>query len=1485
MHLGQNLKRAWLLSLGFHYICKNGVFMKKQMLTFLFSIWTAVFFLQPVSAKEFSRKTDYYTRFKRISTNEGLSSNMVLSILQDKQGVMWFGTMNGLTRYDGNTFVHYKNQTNNETSLSDNRITSLAEDTCGNIWIGTQNGLNCYNRQNNNFIQYYAKADDVRSLRSNWVKSLYADKDGYLWIETDGGFLSRIHIESGEWKHTSHAVSSKEGDYYFHPIYEDRHRNLWIGGRNIAPTYYKGKDMDQIGHILRNPDITYNEGRCYVETEDGDFLLGNYPNELAQYDPLTNKMEIVATLDLSPVAALRDKKGFIWLGGDPGLICMDMKQKVITHFKYNPSDVHSLISNKVYCLYKDRDECIWVGTDQGVCLYSEKLNAIRHYRRIEGVGYPMISNSVTALMQDNDGLIWVGTAEHGVDTMSLEHENFGNLTYSLLRHDIGQSVFDREKEVLRQYFRHRFIRGDGKIGEGILDNYSVFRAASLQFANVNENKVSSLYTDKEGIVYVGLWSHVGFNRYDKKEKTFKRYALWSKEPDRFYPRVFEGNPFGANWYAGFLEDDRSNFWCATWEAFGLNLFNRQTGQFEPKHYIPGDKPRNTYLKLSFDPVRQRMIMGGVFYYGYYDLKSASFLRYDSHIPDKYPNKDILEGYYRYCRVKQTDGMPPEYVLESYLLQSDVVWLGNVYSIVKHRLDTDTFETIHVNSGSWNIRFAESNDPQYIWVGTDSILRRINKENNQLETLVVPDNTTITSLYEDGTGQLWIGTEKSLHFWDIKAQKLLRDQVVPERIGPITGDKEEGVVYVTFSSGLSVWKNGEETDRFTFSDDLPGTSVTTLYLNRDKDVCVGTNGGLAIINPRSRTVLKYVHNPDDQYTIIDNMIQSVSEDDERNLWVATGKGLCMLKRGEIRFTDLSMPDDRTITSRLTSCIIQDKTGKIWIGTTENGISVLDPESDRMKHYIHQTWNKTSVSDNYIYCINEGPTAGLWVGTRRGLDKYLPERECFERIAELSGLQVMHIEEDCSGYVWASTNEGLFCLEPSGKLICRISDFPGITRWELGDAGCKLQNGELMFAGNDGFYKFNPVDLVADEKPKPILLSHFSIADSIRYYDLSDIEEVNLAYNENSFSIQFTASDYVFTDFLKYRYKLDGFDEHWNYAEAPILTARYMNIPFGKYIFVVEASDSFGKWTNIRQELPIYIQTPWYYSWWFILMMILLGTGGLYFFIRFREEKLQVEKEKLERLVAERTVELEETNEKLSRSEKELRAMNESKNKFFSIISHDLRNPLNALNITTQSLYEQYDGLGEEDKRNIIRIIYETTGQTHILLENLLLWVVSQMNMLKPSFRQITLSSLLDENIELLRLQAQKKGVSIINQIPEDLLVWVDKDMLSTVFRNLLSNAIHFSYQETEVTVSVSEINGKVEVTVTDKGIGMSEEDQEKLFRLDTKIRTRGTANEQGTGLGLIITREFVHLLGGEIRVESVINQGTTFFFTLNKKIRR
>lgn len=1453
----------------------------QRVLSFLLLLIAIDGFSQDAVREKFIFRQDCYTTFKNFSVNDGLSSNLILDIIQDKYGIMWFATGNGLTRYDGHEFAVYRNQEGVDHSISGSFVTSLAEDSYGNLWVGTRDGLNRYDRELNRFTRYVVDRNSRNSIRNNYIKALYADSIGCLWVETGGGFLSKLDVKSETWAHQHSVATDVEGDYYYHHIFEDSKGDLWVCGRGKSLKKIPAKNIDAVQPMQ-------SSASCCVETLDGGLYFGTYNLVFERYSSKADSCITVGSNGVAATSAVCDRHNVLWFGGKGGLALVDLSRKKITQLRHSSLNPQSLASEEVFCLYKDRNDCIWVGTDKGVSLYSENLNAFKHYRQVNRLDGGMTANAVTALMQDNDGLVWVGTAESGVDTFSLEYEKFGNLSYNLLDKRIDRQTFDRENLVLRQYFRHNAIYTKHKslTEDDIFGSYRQFQQAPILFASINENRVSALYQDKEGKVYIGLWTHLGFNVYDKEKKEFKRYALWGVPTSVPFPYTFS-NPFGANWYTDFLEDSNGTLWCTTWESTGLNIFDRKKGAFLPKHYVPANRIQKRQLfRYAYDSTRHRMILALGGYYGYYDFRTQSFTRYSQRLPAHYPNKDLLEQYFVYSNVKLAD-FPLETVCLDLLFQDDVVWLASSRFLIKHTLADGKFKVLaREDNDAINVLLAKSHTHQYIWVGRNSQVKQASTATGEAKVVATLANEAITALHEDSSGTLWIGTANGIYFYDPEKDELAESKLGLTNITSIAEDEQNRNVYVGCSAGLAKLKHKKIAEWYAFSypepRGIPGGSILSIYVGSSGTIWICTDDGLAKLNSKTKEIVVFHNNPNEQYSLPDNSVLYVCEDGGRNLWVSTAKGACLLEHESAKFIDLTVPNDKTLASRLQHCLLQDSYGNLWIGSTQEGISVLNLKTERFKHYSYQSWNDSSLSDSYIYFMFEDSRSTIWVGSRKGLNRYSREEDSFIRMADLSGYHTYNMQEDASGNLWVSTNNGILCLDSLGNIVRKYVSFPGLQSNEFSLAGCKLSNGSIAFGGDAGFNIFNPESLHSNNfKPKPIVFSNLIVNDSVRCFDLNGLQTLKLASTDNTFSITFCSTDYEYANLISYRYKLEGVDEGWTYTKAPALTAKYSRVPYGHHTFVVEVSGCFGEWVGVEKRLAIHIATPWYYRWWFFTLLAMLFAGVVYTVIRIRERQLKVENIRLEKVVEERTGELRDANQKLQLSEKELKAMNDSKNKLFSIISHDLRNPLKALKVTIRSLYEQYDSLSEEEKHSIISTIHQAVGQTGVLLENLLTWVVSQMNLLRPNLKKTDLCALLNASIELMQLEARKKNIRLAVKIPPQTYVLADENLLSTIFRNLISNAIHYSYPGSEVTVTAKEKDGVVEVAVADKGVGISKEDLERIFSPGSKLQTKGTANEQGTGLGLIITREFVLLHGGSIWVESSPDKGSTFIFTLQK----
>jgi signal transduction histidine kinase len=250
-----------------------------------------------------------------------------------------------------------------------------------------------------------------------------------------------------------------------------------------------------------------------------------------------------------------------------------------------------------------------------------------------------------------------------------------------------------------------------------------------------------------------------------------------------------------------------------------------------------------------------------------------------------------------------------------------------------------------------------------------------------------------------------------------------------------------------------------------------------------------------------------------------------------------------------------------------------------------------------------------------------------------------------------------------------------------------------------------------------------------------------------------------------------------------------------------------------------------------------------------------------------------------LLTEKNLLLEETNKKLTESEKHLKEINLTKDRFFSLIAHDLKNPFNALMGFSELLYNNYTDYTQEESKELIKIIYDSSQNLYKLLDNLLQWSRSQLGSIMYSPELFPLHNVVKEEVEMLKPLANKKNVKITLRIEEFMIVWADKNLVAVVVRNLVSNAIKFSSNDDKILIAATEHENHVEISISDTGVGINKEDQDKLFRLDTSFTSRGTADEKGTGLGLLLCKEFVEKNGGTIWVESNEQKGSTFKFTL------
>ncbi len=297
-------------------------------------------------------------------------------------------------------------------------------------------------------------------------------------------------------------------------------------------------------------------------------------------------------------------------------------------------------------------------------------------------------------------------------------------------------------------------------------------------------------------------------------------------------------------------------------------------------------------------------------------------------------------------------------------------------------------------------------------------------------------------------------------------------------------------------------------------------------------------------------------------------------------------------------------------------------------------------------------------------------------------------------------------------------------------------------------------------------------------------------------------------------------------------------------------------------------------NELHQLKLLQQQNSLYHYAAIMLLVVILIFLIYSFYKFKKRSNITLEEK--------NKELEKINRKLYQSEQELKKLSYSKDKFFSIIAHDLKNPFNALLGFSQMLSDNLNELKKQEIRTYVDIIFKSAENLYLLLENLLNWSKSQTGSMQFNPEKFNLKEVTQEVADALQIHSDKKNIRVLNKIDPDHKVFADKNIYSTIVRNLLGNSIKFTDTGGQITLSSTEKDDFVEVSVSDNGTGIDPEQLKKLFTIEYNVSKEGTHNEKGTGLGLALSKEFAEINGGEIFAVSTPGEGSTFKFTVPKK---
>lgn len=739
------------------------------------------------------------------------------------------------------------------------------------------------------------------------------------------------------------------------------------------------------------------------------------------------------------------------------------------------------------------------------------------------------------------------------------------------------------------------------------------------------------------------------------------------------------------------------------------------------------------------------------------------------------------------------------------------------------------------------------------------------------------DNSIKDIYEDNYGSVWIGTmfggvnvthQNAVPFTVYKYSKY-RNSISSDIISVIAADDKKNLWIGTEGQGLNYFNT--KTNEFkqyvnepSDPNSLSSNTIKAIYKDRKGQIWIGLfQGGLELFNPATGKFKHYRHDPNNPGSLSYGYVSSISEDHQGRLWVGTSsKGLNLFDPEKQRFSVLT--DLPSSGLRLSSSYIRfsfsDSKKNFWVGTPR-GLNFLPAGARQFKVFLKSTAHKDSLQSNQINCIQEDHDGNIWIGTHHGgLSLYHPKTQSFTTYNRQNGLasdNVIGILEDNEGSLWLSTDRGLSKFDLKQRAFKNYNITDGLPANEFNfNSAYKDENGKLYFGSYNGLVAFRPREIKENEHipkvdfsglklfNKPVLVGG---PDQLLKQDISSAKEITFSADQDIFSIDFVALNYIQPERNKYAYKLEGFEKDWNYVTIP--SATYTNLPAGRYKLLVKGSNNDGVWNEQPTVLEIRILPPIWRTWWAYLLYVVAAVTLLYLIFRFfrRQERLESELY-YEHLNNERQQEL-----------------YQMKLDFFTRISHEIRTPLSLIFAPLEKLIQlskdnelinqQLSGIKKNTDR-LLRLITELLDFRKIETGNVKLRVTE--NELIAFCRQIFSSY---EGL------AELKNITYRFEAPEDeLLLFFDPAQLEKVCYNILSNAFKYTPDGGKISFFAGTENGHAKLVIRDNGIGIPADLMDKIFSNFYQVKSGKTSTE-GWGIGLALVKNIVELHHGEISVSS------------------
>ncbi|MFO7867831.1 MAG: two-component regulator propeller domain-containing protein [Bacteroidales bacterium] len=1068
-------------------------------------------------------------------------------------------------------------------------------------------------------------------------------------------------------------------------------------------------------------------------------------------------------------------------------------------------------------------------------------------------------NWVRCVYQDNRGFMWFGTSSglNRYDGVNFKHVPFNYTNIN--------AIVSKDDE-------HMLVCTD--IGVFL---YNIYTHKSSVFPIHYFDPVLCTAIDTNGTYWFGTNNGlIKYNDKTGKSEIFK----YSKD---------DTTTISNNYVNTILIDNENNVWVGT--KFGLNKFNRQTQNFS-RFYATTNWPElisNDILTLVFDAANRLWIgsaRGGL---------TVCENPYDE--PQNFRTTTLFSGN----------------IITLCVDSQHQLWIGRGSGEGLHVLDLKDYE------------FGER-------------ARMEHYLKSPLHANSLSDNS-IFHVYEDNLGDIWIGTfggginytsKRIKKFHVIEEYKGSEKILSSNLINCFLEDEDK--LWIGTESGLDCWHKNTNTFTSYINEpgnpqSLQGNSVYSLHKDSFGNLWVGTwSGGLNKFNEESQT---FTHIP--LGTNSTNSVFAIEEDSLHNLWIGTvdpNDGVFrynLISKDTYSYTEDST-DETTIFSNSINDIKVSDNQCVYISNF-HGLDVYNSNTKKFTHYPLPNFSGNPYSIPYISSIYINHQNDILVGTNYGVIQFDTVQKKFKKPAFYSNYNttVQGIVQDSKDVTWISTLNGIKRFIPSpNHTEAEVQSFTfldGISANETkARAIYKDSFGYIYIGTSQGFTYFHEdsIDINTIVPPVEItnmLLLKYVPNQNAEYIPITESsfyqDTITLDYESSDFIIKYAALNYLVPQKNRYSYKLVGYDSEWIDAGTQT-SVTYTNIQPGIYTFMVKGANNDGIWNKQPCMLTIHITPPWWQTIYFYIGVLICVVLIIWGIIKLRLSMYARQKRMLMQKVDERTRELSHTNTILQDKQEEISRQNEElfrhrndlqkliddrtadllvakqkaeesdrlKSAFLSNMSHEIRTPMNGIVGFSEMLVS--DELSQEEKNEYARVIAESSKQLLRIVDDILSISRIETGAMSVNTESVDLHELMEEVRGFFELQARAKNISYIQDVPDDEIHFeTDKTKLFQIISNLLGNALKFT-SKGEIHCGVVCYSSWIQFYVKDTGIGIPPKLHTKIFERFRQAELTVSRTYGGTGLGLAISKKLVELLGGEIWLESEVNVGSSFYFTLPYK---